>query len=305
MTSKEYWADRQKQRVVDAELQGRLAISKLQVIYNEAYANIRDAINRTYASYSRATGLSVDELAVALNAQDRTQYIASLSRALGRAGLDIKGVFDDRYISRLTRLEALKKQIYYEVLALAELEKNITTQTYGDILAKSYAATRNDLRELGGVQGTFAQLDTRVAGAMLRENWFGGNYKTRINGHRDKFVSRLQAKLGGALTSGSGLEKVASDLQKEFQVARYDAVRLVRTETNYFHNQAELEAYKDDGIEKYEFLEVLDGRTSDICREAGAEGNNIHKVENAVVGDNYPPLHPNCRSTTIPVVELS
>ena len=43
--------------------------------------------------------------------------------------------------------------------------------------------------------------------------------------------------------------------------------RLVRTEINYYHNQIDLRAYKDMGIEKYRYLAVLDNRTSDICQE--------------------------------------
>ncbi|MDZ5017221.1 phage head morphogenesis protein, partial [Clostridium perfringens] len=52
-------------------------------------------------------------------------------------------------------------------------------------------------------------------------------------------------------------------------------------------------------IEEYEYSATLDLRTSDICSELD---NKPFKVKNAIVGVNYPPMHANCRSTTIPVV---
>ena len=38
-------------------------------------------------------------------------------------------------------------------------------------------------------------------------------------------------------------------------------------------------------------------RTSDICRSLDG---TVHKVSQAKVGVNFPPMHPNCRSTTVP-----
>ena len=43
--------------------------------------------------------------------------------------------------------------------------------------------------------------------------------------------------------------------------------RLVRTESNYYHNQIDLRAYEDKEIDKYRYLAVLDNRKSDICQE--------------------------------------
>lgn len=41
---------------------------------------------------------------------------------------------------------------------------------------------------------------------------------------------------------------------------------LVRTETNYFNNQADAMAYEEIVIDKYVFVATLDNRTSEICQ---------------------------------------
>ena len=46
---------------------------------------------------------------------------------------------------------------------------------------------------------------------------------------------------------------------------------------------------------------LLDNRTSKICR--GMNGT-IWKLSEAVEGYNYPPLHSNCRSTTVAILQM-
>ena len=78
--------------------------------------------------------------------------------------------------------------------------------------------------------------------------------------------------------------------------------RLVRTESNYCTNQAELRGYAAAGIEKYEYSALEDNRTSDICK---ALDGKVFDIKDAVVGVNYPPMHPFCRSSTVPVIQTA
>lgn len=55
--------------------------------------------------------------------------------------------------------------------------------------------------------------------------------------------------------------------------------------------------YKECGITSYCFLATLDRRTSPQCRELDGK---VFLIAEAETGKNYPPIHPNCRSTTVP-----
>ena len=79
---------------------------------------------------------------------------------------------------------------------------------------------------------------------------------------------------------------------------RYCASRLIRTEVNHFSNQGFLEGYKAAGITRYRFMATLDLRTSAICRQLDGK---TFLVEEAKAGENLPPMHPFCRSITVPV----
>ena len=89
---------------------------------------------------------------------------------------------------------------------------------------------------------------------------------------------------------------MADKLNNEYS----NALRLVRTETAWVQCEATKQNYLDNDIKYYEFSAFLDKKTSKICKELDGK---VIKVEEAIVGKNMPPLHPNCRSCMIPIVE--
>ena len=96
------------------------------------------------------------------------------------------------------------------------------------------------------------------------------------------------------------ITKSIDEVYERFDVEDYKIERLIRTETNYFHNQADKEAYKELGIKKYVCVATLDNRTSKFCIKIDQKVFNYSDIK---VGKNYPPFHPNCRCKTRGYVE--
>lgn len=65
------------------------------------------------------------------------------------------------------------------------------------------------------------------------------------------------------------------------------------TRTTYAFNLAMLNSLQRGGAEKYVYRAILDGKTSETCKNLNGK---TFKVGEAVVGVNFPPMHPNCRS---------
>lgn len=80
------------------------------------------------------------------------------------------------------------------------------------------------------------------------------------------------------------------------ETTRRGAETMVRTALTHTANVAHQATYEALGVKEWRFVATLDARTSLIC--AGLHG----KVFKVGAGPQ-PPRHPNCRSTTIPVVE--
>lgn len=80
-------------------------------------------------------------------------------------------------------------------------------------------------------------------------------------------------------------------------ISERNAATVIRTALSHVSNEARNETYhqNDDIIEKYEWVSTLDSRTSTICRARDGMTWGIGKGP-------MPPAHPNCRSTTAPVI---
>jgi len=78
---------------------------------------------------------------------------------------------------------------------------------------------------------------------------------------------------------------------------RRNASTVVRTSTQHVASAARQETWEAnrDIVKRYKFLATLDGDTSAICRSL--DGQEFDFGKGAI-----PPVHPNCRSTTIPVL---
>ncbi len=79
-------------------------------------------------------------------------------------------------------------------------------------------------------------------------------------------------------------------------ISERNAATVIRTALSHVSNEARNETYRqnDDIIEKYEWVSTLDSRTS-TCRARDGMTWEIGKGP-------MPPAHPNCRSTTAPVI---
>ena len=284
-----YWDKRALRRLSEAEQQGEAYSKRIQKIYDQAHKNIQRDIENIYANYSNATGMDVQSLKTLLT-KTQTQKLWDELKA---KGLDqyVKG----NYKARITRLEQLQAQLYAKVKEIYPQEQNEHTECFSDVLNNTYYKSIYDTQMGTGYDFAFSNLDDNLVKSVLNERWSGKNYSQRIWGNTDILAESVSEIVGGALLSGQSYAKTSRQIRERFNVGKYYADRLVRTECNHFHNQADAMAYEEMDVDKYVFLAVLDSRTSDICQRLD---NKVIDLKDKKEGVNFPPLHPNCRSTT-------
>lgn len=127
----------------------------------------------------------------------------------------------------------------------------------------------------------------------------GLNASDRISKNMGKLQNTLEKGLMDCVARGASKDELVKELKYRFDVSFSEADRLARTEMTYLQNQATVESYKKAGITQYQYLATDDSRTSKICHSIDGER---YEINEAVVGVNYPPMHANCRCTTIPVL---
>ena len=86
-----------------------------------------------------------------------------------------------------------------------------------------------------------------------------------------------------------------------------NAFRLIRTESARVNGDVLIDSFRQAqelGYTKYRYDAFLDSRTSAICggdKKKGIKGldGQVFLIDDAEIGVNFPPCHPNCRSTAV------
>ncbi len=182
-----------------------------------------------------------------------------------------------------------------------ELYGQYSTET-GESLTKAfediYYKTIFDRQQAAGHGGEFGRISTHQIQAATSTAWKGKNYSERIWGDQRKSLARYVDRIvTSGVIQGSSNGEMTAQLQAAMNTHAYQARRLIRTEHSQVASKANLLAYQENETPRFQFRAVLDYRTSEICREMDGK---VFLVSDGKVGINMPPLHPFCRSKTVP-----
>ena len=252
--------------------------------YNLSEAEARRLIN------TLRDQTSIDELLKKLQSVEQTEAIADLRKEIEASA----------FAARLERLRQLQNNLNLVMRQVYQQELKAQTKFYIDLANEAYYRSMFRMQQQANAAFTFNLIDEQAIDRVLNTNWSGKHYSTRIWNNTQGLAQTLKRELLTSLVTGRPLRETAQIIANKFAVGANAARRLVRTETNYVSDEINALAYKDAGVEEYQFLATLDLRTSEICRE---HDGKIYKVKDRVVGENFPPLHPWCRSTTVSVID--
>lgn len=193
---------------------------------------------------------------------------------------------------------------YYELLNALNNELTRLGSAQKQVIGNELADLYNDTKTLLSPNGFYdlnSELRKDLAENTINRVWCadGKIWSDRIWNNTTVLQELLTTGLTDALARGDTTDAMIRTLMKAYDTSFSNASRLVRTEMNYIQNQAIVDKFREDGIEKFEFLAELDERT---CSECEALDGKIYLLSAIQVGKNCPPIHPNCRCTILAVV---
>ena len=300
LSNKSYWLKRSEELDKVATKVEKEVMKELSALYRDAFRSIEKDVNDFMMKYAVDHKLDYATVTQMLTPIDLAEYNEKIQE-LHAMYRDTKSEYIKIEIERLkarskiTRLRALQDAINVELCKVTH-EYQMTLE---DTLIGLFSDQYTKACELMGVMAP--GIPREAIKKIIEYPYAGKMFSDRIWDNKDALVKYIQQDLTVGIIRGDSIQKMARQLKKDLKVLYYQAERLVRTETNYAMNQAHLKGYKDSGVvEKYEFLAAHDKRTSKLCRDLDGE---MFELSKAVVGENYPPMHPNCRSTVVPVLE--
>ena len=309
MKAAEYW----KRRTVDLEhlLQARTTATMVEVncMYAQGVEQLNEQIERILRRYVKNGQISqayaLQLLSAGQTAEERQRLLEQLQHTKElQARRELIAMLDaPAYADRISRLQALQNAIRAEAVAMGVREERLAKARLTDTLKQAYYRTIFNDQKRNGLYD-FRLISDRRVQAALTHKWSGKNYSDRVWKNNAAFCKRLQRTIEVGCMTGMTLHDMEERLLEDCIGAdsdsgqRYCASRLIRTEVNHFSNQGFLEGYKAAGITRYRFMATLDLRTSAVCRQLDGK---TFLVEEAKAGENLPPMHPFCRSITVPV----
>lgn len=303
--NRDYWEERQVKREAKAFTTIQDVEKEYQIALSKAKQDIIKEISRITTTYMNDNILNYNEALKHLKGDDYKvwkkdlhDYMKEYDKLVKNAPLQAQKLYLEIETlsakSRVSRLDSLKSQIDMELTKLIFRVENDSINALTSVYRDTFIEVTKDL----GINPVVSRDKIK---AVLDRPWSGANFSERLWSNTDKLAQTVKQEIVNGMIQGINLQTMTKRVSERFETAKKnDVERLLRTEVNYTLNQATLDGYKEAGIEKYEFSATLDNRTSQICSELHG---NIFEIKNIAVGLNYPPMHPRCRSTTIPIID--
>ena len=111
----------------------------------------------------------------------------------------------------------------------------------------------------------------------------------------NNIYSALDKTLRAAIINGDNPTKFAGKLAKAFEVAPYEARRLLITESSFAHQKIQQKCYDKANVDEYVY--VAESTACSICKDLDRKHFKVSDME---AGVNAQPMHPNCRCSTAP-----
>jgi SPP1 gp7 family putative phage head morphogenesis protein len=295
--TQEYWNRRARQDKIKVIKTAEYGVDNLKKLLKKNLDSVEKQIKEFYKKYG-----------------DEGKYAESLSYAefqkyKAKLRLKAKQNPQDKTLQRLAKQDIPKYRIDRLRALQTDLQIQLTEATRGqeagiyktlkDVAKVSQATTA--LRFKKTLDVAFDKIASRKLEKILSSDWVGNmNWSERLWKDRELVGKKVTDILEEGIPQGKSMQSMARNLKDATQSSFNDAFRLIRTESAHVDGEVLLESFKQAkaelGYTKYIFDATIDNRTSKICAD---EDNKSYYIDEAVIGENFPPLHPNCRSTAV------
>lgn len=299
MQSDTYWSKRLQELDVSLSKDEKQLFSELSKYYEQEYAALDKEIAAYYAKYGEENVIAFRTLLLELPDADKQLLLQNMDEFAKQYPefADLLPVRESIY--KLNRLEGLQTSIVLQQLKIGAIEQSKFREHF-EKQALKYA---NYAAEQLGFGTNFYRIDSEMLQVVIGNPWCNGkDFSERIWANREALAQTLQNEIANGLIRGEDYKTMARVLHQKFEnTSQKQAERLVFTEDTYLSNEAKIRPFeRNAAYTHYEYLCVEDHRTCETCRALSGQTFEISK-RNA--GLNFPPMHPWCRCTVMPVVE--
>lgn len=263
---------------------------------------INQQIAQFYQSFADAEHITLAEAQQRLSKDDVRNYEALAKKYVEMAAADRRNGTDrtKEYFSKkandqmriynammkINRLELLKAELG---MAVDQAMMDIGEDMDGALTKR----TDDELRRQAGILGKSVFHNDKDVASIVNGSFHNASWSERIWGNGEQLKANLNILLTQGLIQGRNPRELARTLRKSYDASRYEAERLMRTELARVQTDAQMESFKRNGYDQYEFIAL--GTACKACHDMDGK---VFNVADGMPGENMPPVHPNCRCST-------
>lgn len=305
MRNAEYWRGRFSILEENAHKQSDQYLQNLEDMFMDAQRTVQADIERWYGRFATNNRISLTEARKLLTTGQLEEFHWTVEQYI-KAGQ--KNNLSAEWLKKLenasakfhvSRLEAIQLQIQQQIELLYGNQLDGVDSLLKQIVSDGYTHGAFTIQKGLGLGWDITALNQKKLETLLSKPWTtdGRTFSDRIWLKKRELVGTVHKELTQGLLRGDGPQKITDAIKNRFKVSRYQAGRLVHTETTYFNAISTKQVYQDLGVQSVEILETLDSHTCPLCQPLDGTVIPLAQYEPGVT---VPPFHPNCRGTTCP-----
>lgn len=293
MSSKTYWRDRElewkKKRLKDEKQYA----DEIQEIYANMMDSVEKEIESFFTRYANKENITMAEAKKRVSNIDIKAFQRKAKKYVKEKNFSDEANEQMRLYNlamKVNRLELLKANIGLELVAGHDELKSYT----GDKLEGAYL---EEIKRNASILGDTVIDNAKMAKTVADSSFKNATFSERIWVNQDQLKNNLSSVLSSALIQGKNPREFIPQIRKKFDVSRCNAERLLRTEIARVQTQAQAESYEANGIDEYEYIACSLKDVCPLCKEMDGK---TFKLKDMEIGENAPPMHPNCHCATAP-----
>lgn len=295
MKSSQYWRQREEQHIAKLIKDEKQMKKYIAERFQQSIDNINKEIEANWQRFAGKEGISLSEAKKISMEHDVKAFARKAKQYVKEKNFSKKANEELRLYNvtmRVNRLELLKSQIGLELLALSDDLDKYTA----DLLTKEGLAEAE--RQAGILGETIFDNYKKYVQSVVNGSFHSATFSERIWGNLEALKAELDRLLVRSITLGKNPRDIARELRNLFETSKYEAERLMRTESARIQTAIQEKSYQEYGIEEYEY--IAEPTACKICLPLNGK---IFKVKDMRSGQNASPMHANCRCSTAPRVD--
>lgn len=293
MSNKTYWRDRELEWKKKRSKDEKQYADEIQEIYANMMDSVEKEIESFFTRYSNKENITMAEAKKRVSNIDIEAYKRKAKKYVKEKNFSDEANEQMRLYNlamKVNRLELLKANIGLELVAGHDELKSYT----GDKLEGAYL---EEIKRNASILGDTVIGNAKTAKAVADSSFKNATFSERIWVNQDQLKNSLSSVLSNALIQGKNPREFIPLIRKKFDVSRCNAERLLRTEIARIQTQAQAESYEANGIDEYEYIAC---GLKDVCPLCKEMDGKTFKLKDMEIGENAPPMHPNCHCATAP-----